>query len=95
VLSAIAGATGGGVTASLTEGALSDPADMLADGADGVVFSELQAANVMTADAAQATNATEENTRKDFTVVTLHPHHAILCQSPVSLCYRIECEQRV
>jgi hypothetical protein len=50
--------------------------------ADGVVLWELHAASVMTADAAQATSATEVFIRKEFTIVTLHPHHAILASSP-------------
>jgi hypothetical protein len=53
-------------------------AGTLAGEADGAVLWELQAASVMTADAAQATNAAEEYTRKEFTVVTLHPRIAIL-----------------
>jgi hypothetical protein len=35
----------------------------------------------MTADAAQTTSATGEYTRKKFTLVTLHPRHAILVTS--------------
>jgi hypothetical protein len=54
-------------------GALTDPEDVLAD---GVVLLEPHAASVMTAVAAQATSATEEYPRKEFTVVTLHPRHA-------------------
>jgi hypothetical protein len=54
-------------------GALTDPEDVLAD---GVVLLEPHAASVMTAVAAQATSATEEYARKEFTVVTLHPRHA-------------------
>jgi hypothetical protein len=38
---------------------------------DAVSVSEPHAASVMTSDAAQATNATEEDTREKFTVVTL------------------------
>jgi hypothetical protein len=36
-------------------------------------LSELHAASVMTADAAQTTSPTEEYVRKEFTVVTLQP----------------------
>jgi hypothetical protein len=79
VLSAVAVSAGAGVTPSVPAGALTDPADVLAD---GVVRWELHAASVMTADAAQATNATEVFIRKEFTVVTLHPHHAFLASSP-------------
>ena len=78
-LPAVAGPVEAGVTASLTAGVIADPEDVLAD---GVVLSELHAVSVMTADAAQTTSATEEYTRKEFTVVTLHPHHAILVNSP-------------
>jgi hypothetical protein len=79
VLSAVATSVEAGVTASVTEGVPADPEDVLAD---GVVLSELHAASVMTADAAQTTSATEEYTRKEFTIVTLHPHHAILVNGP-------------
>lgn len=68
------------MTASVNDGALADPAEMLAD---GVVLSELHAANVMTAAAAQTTSATKEDIRKEFTVVTLHPRHAIPASGPV------------
>jgi hypothetical protein len=43
---------------------------------DDAGLSELHAASVMTADAAQTTRPTEEEARKEFTVVTL--------QTPVS-----------
>jgi hypothetical protein len=51
----------GGVKTSETE----DVEDVLAD---EVFVSELHAASVMTNDAAQATSATEEQTRDEFTV---------------------------
>ena len=79
VLSAVAGAVELGVTASVIAGVLANPEDVLADGA---VLSELHAASAMTADAAQTTSATEEYRRMEFTVVTLHPRHAILASSP-------------
>ena len=66
-LAAVAGSVGPGVIAWVTAGA--DPADVLAD---GVFLSELHAAIVMTADAAQTTSATDEYTRENFTDVTLH-----------------------
>jgi hypothetical protein len=78
VLSAVAGSVEPGVTASVTAGVLADPEDVLAD---GVVLSGLHAVSVMRADATQTTSATEEYTRKKFTVVTLHPSHAILASS--------------
>jgi hypothetical protein len=78
-LSAVAGPVEAGDTASVKAGVPADPEDVLAD---GVVLSELQAASVMTADAAQATSATEEYTREKFTVVTLHPRPAVLASSP-------------
>jgi len=40
---------------------------------DEAGLSELHAASVMAADAAQKTSPTEEYVRKEFTVVTLHP----------------------
>ena len=77
VLSAVAGSVEAGVTGSVKAGVLADPEDVLAD---GVVLSELHAASVMAADAAQATSATDEYTRKKFTVVTLHPASGNPCQ---------------
>jgi hypothetical protein len=77
VLSAVAGSVAVGVTASVTAGVLADPEDVLAD---GVVLLELHAASVMAADAAQATSATDEYTRKEFTVVTLHRASRTPCQ---------------
>jgi len=79
VLSALAVSAGAGVTPSVPAGTLTDAADVLAD---GLVLWELHAASDMTADAAQATSATEAFIRKEFTVVTLQPHHAILASSP-------------
>lgn len=76
-LAAVAGSVGPGVIAWVTAGA--DPADVLAD---GVLLSELQAAIVITADAAQTTSATAEYPREKFTVVTLHPRHINPCQGP-------------
>jgi hypothetical protein len=70
VLFAVAGSVDAGLTASVYAGPLADPEDVLAD---GVFLSELHAASVMTADAAQTMSATEEYTREEFTVVTLHP----------------------
>jgi hypothetical protein len=64
---------------SVNAGVLADPEDVVAE---GVVLSELHAPSVMTADAAHAPSATEEYKRKEFTVVTLQPHHAILVSSP-------------
>lgn len=72
VLSAVAGRVGLCVTASEVTGVV---------GA-GVVLSELHAASVMTADAAQATSATEEYPRKEFTGATLPPHDATPAVSP-------------
>lgn len=66
---AVAASVEGGVAASVTEGVPADAEDVLAD---GPVFSELHAASVITAEAAQPTSATDEYTRKDFTAVTLH-----------------------
>jgi hypothetical protein len=82
VVSAVAGSVEAGVTASVKAGVLADPEDVLAD---GVVLSELHAASIMAADAAQTTSPTEEYTRKEFTVVTLHPRHVILVSSPANL----------
>jgi hypothetical protein len=78
VLFAVGGPLGAGLTASVKAGVLADPEDVLAD---GVVLSELHAANVMTADAAQTASATEEYTREGFTVVTLHPRPATTATS--------------
>ena len=78
VLFAVAGSGEAGLTASVKAGVLADPEDVLAD---GVVLSELHAANVMTADAAQTTRAKEEYIREEFTVVTLHPRPATTATS--------------
>jgi hypothetical protein len=78
-LFAVAGSVGAGVTASVKAGVVADPEDVLAD---GVVLSELHAPSVMMANAPQTTSATDEYKRKEFTVVTLQPHHAILVGSP-------------
>lgn len=45
--------------------------------------SEPHAASVRTKDAAQATSATEEDTREEFTAVTLQPYYAAVASSPV------------
>jgi hypothetical protein len=71
---AVAGSDGACVTASVTAGVLADPEDVRAD---GVVLSELHAANAMAADAAQTTSATEGYIRDEFTLVTLHPRHIL------------------
>lgn len=70
LLSAVAGWVEAGDTASVKAGALVEADDVLGDEAG---LSELHAASVMTADAAQTTNPTEEYVRKEFTVVTLQP----------------------
>jgi hypothetical protein len=69
VLAAVAASE---VATTATEGVL----------ADGVSVSEPHAASVMANDAAQATTATEEDTREKFTVVTVQPRHADLAGSP-------------
>jgi hypothetical protein len=74
VAPAVAGSVGLGGIAPVIAGALADSEDVLAD---GVVLWEPHPASVMAAVAAQATSATEEYPRKKFTVVTLHPRHAI------------------
>ena len=71
-LAAVAVSVTEDATTSATEGVLAD---------EGSV-SEPHAASVMTNDAAQATSATEEDTREEFTVVTLQPHYAALAGSP-------------
>src|SRR5258708_3062399 len=65
----------GGVKTSDTE----DVEDVLAAG--GFV-SEPHAVSVITNDAAQATSATEEGTREEFTVVTLQMHYAACARWP-------------
>jgi hypothetical protein len=62
----------GGVNTSETEDEL----------AAGGFVSEPHAASVTMNDAAQATSATEEGTREEFTVVTLQPHYAVLAGDP-------------
>jgi hypothetical protein len=69
-LSAVAGWGEAGDTASVKAGALVEAEDVLGDEAG---LSELHAASVMTADAAQTTSPTEEYVREEFTVVTLQP----------------------
>jgi hypothetical protein len=60
-------------TASATEGVL----------ADEVSVSEPHAVSVKTSDAAaQVTSATVEDTREEFTVVTLQPPRAVLIANP-------------
>jgi hypothetical protein len=68
----------GGVNTSETE-------DELAAGGSA---SEPHAASVITNDAAQATSATEEGTREEFTVVTLQPHYAVFAGGPALRCQR-------
>jgi hypothetical protein len=77
LLSAVAGWGEPGDTASVKAGALVEAEEVLGDEAG---LSELHAASVMTADAAQTTSPTEEYVRKEFTVVTLHPRvsHVVL-----------------
>jgi hypothetical protein len=67
-LSAVAGWGEAGDTASVKAGALVEAEDVSFDEAG---LSELHAASVMTADAAQTTSPTEEYVREEFTVVTL------------------------
>jgi hypothetical protein len=50
-------------------------------GVDEVSLSELHAASVMTSDAAQATSATEEETRDEFTVRHATSHIAAFADS--------------
>jgi hypothetical protein len=73
-------AAGAGVPSSVRADELAAPEDVLAEGA---VLSELHAASVMAADAAQATSAAEEYTRREFTDVTLHTSNAVLAGSPI------------
>ena len=61
LLFAVAGSAGAGAAGSLKAGALDDVF------ADGGALSELQAARVMAAEAAQTASATDEDTRKEFT----------------------------
>ena len=70
LLSAVAGGGEAGDTASVKAGALVEAEDVSFDEAG---LSELHAASVTTADAAQTTSPTEEYVRKEFTVVTLQP----------------------
>ncbi len=65
---------------------LTDPEDVLAD---GVLLSELHAASIATADAAHNPSATDEYTRKDFTVVTLQ-----LRRDRADSCPRVPFEKR-
>jgi len=68
------------VAVSVTEDAITSATEGVL--ADEVSVSEPHAASVMTSHAAQATSATEGDTREEFTVVTLQPHYAVL---PVAL----------
>jgi hypothetical protein len=68
LLSAVAGWLGAGDTASVNAGALLEAECVLGDEAG---LSELHAARVRAADAAQTMSPTEEYVRKEFTVVTL------------------------
>jgi hypothetical protein len=45
--------------------------------ADGLPALEPHAASVMAIEAAQAANATERDTREEFTAVTLQPHRRV------------------
>jgi hypothetical protein len=67
-LSAVAGWLGAGDTASVNAGALLEGECVVGDEAG---LSELHAASVKAADAAQTASPTEEYVRKEFTVVTL------------------------
>jgi hypothetical protein len=77
LLAAVAGSVAGDVTTSATEGVLVD--EVLVD---EVSVSEPHEASAMTNAAAQAASATGEDTREEFTVVTLQPHYAVLAGSP-------------
>ena len=69
----------GSVAVSVLEGGENtseEAEDVVVD--DDVSESEPHAASVMVNDAAQATSATEEDTREEFTVVTLQLHYAVL-----------------
>ena len=68
LLSAVAGGGEAGDAASVKADALVEDVPF-----DEAGLSELHAASVMTADAAQTTSPTEEYIRKEFTVVTLQP----------------------
>ena len=76
VLAAVAGSVTEDVTTSATEGVLVD--EVLVD---ELSVSEPQEASAMTNAAAQATSATED-TREEFTIVTLQPDYAVLARSP-------------
>ena len=67
LLSAVAGGGEAGDMAWVKAGAVEDVSF------DEAGLSELHAASVMTADAAQTTSPTEEYVRKEFTIVTLQP----------------------
>jgi hypothetical protein len=67
LLSAVAGWGEAGDTASVKAGALVEAEESF----DEAGLSELHAARVMTADAAQTARPTEEYVRKGFTVATL------------------------
>ena len=67
-LSAVVGGGEAGDMAWVKAGALVEAEDVFFDEAG---LSELHAASVMTADAAQTASPTEEYVRKEFTVVTL------------------------
>jgi len=72
----------GSVVVSVKEGGenTSEAEDVVVD--DDVFESEPHAASVMINDAAQATNATDEDTREEITAVRLQPHYTVLPRSP-------------
>ena len=72
----------GSVAVSVKEGGenTSEAEDVVVD--DDVSESEPHAASVMINDAAQATSATDEDTRAEITAVRLQPHSAVVARSP-------------
>jgi hypothetical protein len=88
-------AIGVSVLAGENASAVEDAADVAVD---AVSVSEPHAASAMTRDAAQATSATEEDTREEFTVVTVQPQRrgsAMPAEPSMSLfCPRGLLEQR-
>ncbi|BBX45028.1 hypothetical protein GCM10009641_23800 [Mycobacterium cookii] len=67
LLLVVAGSAGAGAAGSLKTGELDD------DLADGGVLSELHAVSAIAAEAAQTASTMEEDTREEFTGVTLQP----------------------
>jgi hypothetical protein len=82
LLSAVAGWGEAGDTASVKAGAPVEGEDVPGDEAG---LSELHAASVMTADAAQTIRAAEEDVREEFTVVTLHSRDAVLAAEGIQM----------